>query len=317
MPFPNFVHLTNASPGAPRNSGTNGDLNALIWWALQQVGWSREYHDGATNASIFRPAVGNRFRLYVRHDSSVSGDARKALVRGCENASSANTLIDPFPLASQVADANSNWLISNTASTADREFHIIAWDSGVIYLSKTTGTANRWQMGFFGDVSEADAPDTWGTVIYCRESASIAATSVPGSPILTLSNSGLFFSRDISGTVKSSRGVMFSNSGSFANNTGNLPNMDTGYLGEIRMDRAAISCGGTGTTSTGANALQRRGFFPQLWYALANNRGSISENDTWTNSAYAAGSQFKLLPYLNDTQLPVFELSNTWSPPNG
>ena len=93
-----IIHLTEASSGAPRNSGTNGDLCVLLDWALvTNGGWS--IVQTAANARVYKPIGGNGFLLYVNHDSAVSGAAQLATVRGCESATAASEagLVSPFP----------------------------------------------------------------------------------------------------------------------------------------------------------------------------------------------------------------------------
>ena len=122
------IYLTESSPGAPALSGTNGTLCNVLDWALPQKGWAIEYT--ATNNRIYRPGAGNRNRLFVSHDSTVSSDPRLATVRGCENASAANvsSLVAPFPTTTQLANTHSTVSVSNVSSTLARPYRIILTD---------------------------------------------------------------------------------------------------------------------------------------------------------------------------------------------
>lgn len=316
MAWTNFHYLTNASPGATRNSGTNGDLCALLDWALPQAGWAIEFSSG--NARQYRPATGNRFRLNVIHDSTVSGAAQRAMVRGWEVASSATAGTDPFPLTTQAADNASNWLVSTLANTTDRPFRLLVWDTGVIYMSNAGGVANRWSYGDFCDVTENDDPDTWGTHIFCRNSTSNSIVSALSSPNLNGVSTGSYFARDISGTIKSSMGCFFGNSTTLGATSNSLPAIDAGYLGKIRRERVAVSCFGSQSNVLGSNALIRRGFIPQLWTGLGSGMGAVTDADTFTDSLYNPGALFRFNNISADNTLVVLETTNTWlEPPVG
>lgn len=303
MPFTNYVYLTNSSPGATRNSGTNGDLNVLLNWALPQVGWAREYHNAGTNESIFRPATGNRFRIYVAHSSAISGDARKVTVRGCENASDASTLIDPFPTVAQVANASATIQVSSAASTTDREFAIVAWDTGFIYFSQMDGVDDYNPFMFMDAVQNGDA-DTWGTFIWQRgvNGTGGSATNITGSTILTApATPQIYWARSIDGTTKSTAGAVYA-SGSSLGSITNAPDLSSGYLGKIRRQNVYASCSVSGLT--------RRGAIPHLWEPQHNGMGIVTAADTFSDTAYDPTATFRALK--QNTGISILELTNTW-----
>ena len=116
-----ITHVSETTVGAPnsgRISGTNGDLYAMMKYAVQLQGWAVEYDDTINFACVLRPATGNRFRLHLNDNSATSGNAGLCVVRGCENASAAATLVDPFPTVALVANGSSNSL---SASLHDRQ----------------------------------------------------------------------------------------------------------------------------------------------------------------------------------------------------
>lgn len=310
--------LTNASSGAPRNSGTNGDLCALLDWALVQEGWAIEYT--ATNARVYRPASGNRLRLHVRHDSAVSGAAQRALVRGCESASSATSITDTFPLAAQVVDANSNWLISTVASTTDRPFIILVTPTWMAYLSQAGGVANEWTIGWFGDLPAEYSGDTWNTAILVRgqanntvSSGGIAAgagTNLAGSTL------GLYWARDITGATKSSVGMLCASATALGAMQGGVA-ARAGYLNAVYREPIGVSDFASGTTAPSTLALIKRGWLPQLWNPLHLGRGSLSDTDTFTDTAYDPTASFRALSSGAGAGVAfiIVEETDTWSPP--
>lgn len=304
MAFPNFVHLTNASPGAPRNSGTNGDLCALLDWALPQVGWAIEFTSG--NARVYRPAVGNRFRLHVNHDSGTSGAAQKAVVRGCEDASNATTLIDPFPTVAQVADTNSNWLVSTTANTTARAFHIVAWDTGVIYMSNASGGANLWSFGMYCDTEENGDPDSWGTILSQRSNTTTSGNVNVGVATTFSAGSALHWARSIDGVVKSASGHFYGSGATMGQVTGG-PTLTNGIGGKVRREAVFANCN--------SSLLLRRGAVPNIWQGIALGLGTITDADTFTDTAYNPASLFVALQQINNQGCVLLETTNTWDVP--
>lgn len=319
--------LTNASSGATRNSGTNGDLCALLDWALPQEGWAIEYT--ATNARVYRPASGNRLRLHVRHDSAVSGAAQRALVRGCESASSATSITDPFPLVAQQADANANWLVSTTASTVDRPFRIYVSPTFLIYCSQVSSTNDEWFMGMFGDPAPAYGADPYGTMIAVRGVASnvIAATNTgiatPGNATMVMASAipQTYWCRDITGATKSTVGQLFISTGAAQAYMGgliNAPSARAGYLNKIYREKVAASCFGSTTTAATSLGLLKRGWIPQLWNPLHQGRGAVNDVDTFTDTAYDPTAAFRMLSNsgaITSGACCIIEETDTWSPP--
>lgn len=307
--------LTNSSPGATRNAGTNGDLCTLLDWALPQAGWAIEYT--ATNARVYRPGTGNRFRLHVRHDSAVSGAAQRALVRGCENASSATVLTDPFPLAAQVGDTASNWLVSSTADTTDRPFVIYLTETFVYYFSKFSSTAETWEMGFFGDPSPS-LTDPWGTVCSVRATASNGLAANQGIQQLVSGNlssltAGLWWCRDITGATKSSTGILHA-SGTQLGVVANTPTARAGYGNRIYREYVGVSDRASTTTTASSLGLVKRGWMPNMWSGLHTTRGTVSDADSFTDTAYNALATFRIHPAALGPWV-IMEDSDTWVSP--
>lgn len=307
------ILLTEASPGAPRNSGTNGDLCGVMDWALLQAGWTIEYTSG--NARVYRPPSGNRFRLHINHDSTVSGDARLAVVRGCENASDATTLVDPFPTAAQRANAASHWKISSVASTTSRNFIIIVSPTFVIYLTNFSGTANQWDGGMFGDVWRSRPEDTWNTICSVRIAGAAATTSIWQQIVTTDTNVSapqVYWARDITGTNKSTLGAIYATAsgGSGMGIINNAPAAGAGYQGEVMREVACVTDIAVSSGNAGTNTLFRRGAIPNLWAPLHNGRGVLTDADTFTDTSYSPSSVFRALG-TGTTNFIIIEESDT------
>lgn len=317
-----LIVLTQASSGAPAMEGVNGSMNAVLNWALTHSSlgadaWAREFHNGPTNESIFRAASGNRLRLYVRHDSSASGGARRCVIRGCESASAYNARTDEFPTSAQVADTSSNWLASSTADGTDRNYIVLVAPTWVALFVRYNGTL--WEMGFFGDVLGSESGDSYDTIAVVRnstnEAAAVTASASVSNAPSSLAASPIFWARDISGAVKSTRG-WFQTSGSQLGAVANAPAMKGGYNNAVRREKIAIGCSGSSTTSVGSMTMMRRGWLPNIWQPLHSGLGGIPSEDTGTDTPYSASALFRILETISGSAL-IVEESDTYSAPSG
>lgn len=310
-----WLVLTNASAGATRNAGTNGDLCTLLDWALPQAGWAIEYT--ASNARVYRAASGNRNRLFVQHDSAVSGNAGFATVRGCENASAAAiaSLTDPFPLVAQIANNVSNWMISNTANTTDRPFRIYLNETFVFYFSNFSGTADLWDVGFFGDVP-SQLTDPYNTIVSVRNSTSTANSLGMGqvtSAALT-GGSNIFWVRDITGATKSSRGVL-NTSGANLGAVAGTTTARGGYQNRVYRERVAVGDAASTSATPSTLGLIRRAYVPNMWSGLHTARGTLTDADTFTDVAYNPAATFRGLAGNISSGWAIIEETDTWAPP--
>lgn len=316
--------LTEASSGAPTLSGSNGTLCEVLDWALVKKGWAIEY--SATNARVYRPGSGNRHRLFVAHDSSISGDARLATVRGCEGASSATIagLVDPFPTVAQVSNANASFLVSTSASTAARSYFIVVTATNVLIAVKAGGSnVTNWDVFFFGDTYGAEAGDTYSSAIWVGDSSGVYSSS--GRAMSFCAASGIvaakiYWCRSIDGSVKSTTGCITTMNGSASASglmspAGGQP-MRAVYGGRVVREKTAVSCTGSSSSSVGALSYYKRGWIPNLWMAIHSSIGSITSDDEFTDTAYASGSAFRVIPAMSSLAC-ILELTDTWSPPVG
>ena len=315
------IYLTETSPGAPALSGTNGALCNVLDWALPQKGWAIEYT--ATNNRIYRPGAGNRNRLFVSHDSTVSGDQRLATVRGCENASAANasSLVAPFPTTTQVANNNSTFLVSTSMSTVARPYRIILTDRFLVMSTSAQGvTDSNWDLFLFGDLYGTDPHDSWATICH------IGASSTAGSNGRGMSScissvpypSKTYFCRTIDGTILSSRGSLYASCASLIDmgNVTNTPPARSGYANRVERETVGASCGGATTSTPGSLAILKRGWVPHLYNPVHSGLGTMTSDDFFTDSEHAVGSNFTFLIATN-TAFSILETTDTWNIPNG
>lgn len=291
-----IIHVDESTPGLPnsgRLSGTNGDLVGILDVALVLNGWAIEYSTG--NARIYRPGSGNRFRLYVNDDSSVSGDARCAVVRGCENASAASNagLVDPFPLSSQVADASCNWLKSSLANTTARIFDIWVGETWIVFAVNYGGATNIWEVHAFGDFAPAFSGDSYNTLCTTRNSTNFNTTTWSGSPGWMPSAVGgstrFVYARSYDGTVKSVLGgwlPLFAQTAPGVIQS-SLPGASSGPTTGIDTDYAPLYDSGSNTgTVSGSIALPIRGWMNNVLSPMHGGRGARDARYSYTDSPY-------------------------------
>lgn len=316
--------LTPASSGAPTLNAVNGSLNAVLDWALVQNGWAIEYT--ATNARVYRAGVGsgNRRRVMVRHDSAISGAVHLVTVRGCEDATSATALVDPFPTVALYPDNAAVWMIGDTTtpSTA-RDWVLIVGTNFFSLLVRTSVlTDTSWTCGIFGDMPPSNSEDVWNTI--CTTRAAVGGTSLSvdplagqssGSSLINASTNTLFWCRDITGTVKSTRGG-WNTGGTYLSSCNGLPIARAGYANRIVREKIAVYCTGSSSTSAGATILVRRCWVPNWWSGIQSNFGALTSADTFTDSVYNASALFR--PILNTSISGIYlETTDTWSMPVG
>jgi hypothetical protein len=306
----------NASPGAPTLNGVNGSLCAVLDWALLLNGWTIEFT--ATNARIYRPASGNRFRLSVRHDSAISGDATLATVRGCESATSATALVNPFPTTAQLPNSTANWLTSEAPDTAARSYRIAIGTTWII-LAVRPGIADSWDMQFFGDLPKTQAEDAWNTLCTSRGSsttgadASFANDYSPGGAYL---GAKMYWARSVDGSVKSTLGCLMLAGAGQMGSLGSLPAARQGYGNRIVREKISVGDAGGSTAFAPALTVHRRGWMPNLWNPLHAGAGGLTSADTHTDTSYSASSVFRAIPVYGSCWA-LLEESDTWSAPVG
>lgn len=311
-PFTSFLHLTQASSGATRNSGTNGDLNALLNWALPQAGWTRTFDNAGTNESVFKPPSGIRNSLYVRHNSTASGNAGLSVIRGCEGATNYNALVDPFPQVAQVADTSSNWLISSSASTSPRNFHIYVWETGVIYFSQYTNTTDAWEWGGFLDGWSRFTTDAYNTTAIVRNSASLGTTIITQATASSFTGANpacIYFMRDVAGVIKSSRGLMDGRGTTLGSVAGSAA-IRAGFGNQVERSKLCIHDSSSTSATLGVIVLGRT-CLPNMWSPVHAGLSGVGELDLLTDTAYDPTASFILLKSSGGNNGVIMENTNT------
>lgn len=309
-----IIKYTEATGGAPTLSGTNGALVAILDIALLLNGWAIEYSSG--NGRVYRAGSGNRFRLAVFDDSTVSGDARACTFRGCENATGATTatIIDPFPLVSQVANTTQFILKSNTASATARNYTIYVAATWVRIFINSTGAATAWETIFFGDAPKQYSGDTYNTICSSRNSASLTGVNNAG---YVFSTSGpIYWARSIDGLVKSSLGnvnppAMTSSSFTISGQISALKQPLAGYGNTIDGDELSIYDYCSTTTTAGAVPIYKRAWIPNTYAPLHAGNTGVAARDIWDNGAGRAFEAFVVA----GNQWLIQETSDTWVKP--
>jgi len=303
-----FLHVTNQTAGAPPLSPVNGSLCSVLDWALPQAGWTILFSSGF--ARVYRSQNGRC--LHVNHDSALSGDARKATVRGAASASSATVLVNPFPTPAQASDTISYWRIdSSTGGT--RAYDIVA-DSNFLIIAIYQSASRESEVYFFGEVL-TDFPDANACVIHvCSSTGAVTGISNQGlrgsySAVtfasVAQSTINVYWQANVDGSITSSCGFLFGPGFGVTGGTA----ARGGY--ENRIFREPVAVGDYGQQSTGTNpplALAKRGLLPNLWTALHASMGPITRLDTFADSVYDPAAIFKM------TEMVIMELTDTWRP---
>lgn len=313
------IVLTQGSSGAPTCNGVDGSMTAIMRWALPQKSWAEEYGGGSGNVAVFRAASGNRRRLQVNHAAATSGNARFAVFRGAEDATSSTSLTDPFPTVAQVAETSCNMMLSSTADATARDYIVIVDDTWFLFLVKYNGT--YWDFCFFGDPPGAESGDTWATCIIHRNNAS-ASYAYGASSWTAYSDSSAFnyavmWARDRSGTTKSTTGVLHSQGFGSSNYQ---PAARSGYGNQVRREKVAIDCSGNATTTANAMRYTRRGWLPHLWSLMHSGLGAVNVGDVLQDTVYNASASFLVVAgnTTSGTRIGILETSAaTWAPPGG
>lgn len=309
-----WLKLTNFDSGAPALAGVNGSLSAVLDWALPQAGWEIEF--STSNARVYRPGTGRRRRLYVNHDSAMSGSAALATARGCESAVSATNITDPFPTVAQIANNASTWHISTAASAVERNYVIYLSETFLILLIDCNSTG-IFSMAMFGDVPPLFAEDEWNTIIQVRNLSTLTTantgTTGIGSPTSStiVATNHIFWCRSIDGSLKSTHGGLNASGANLGNVVG-TPTPRGGYQNRIYREKVRVNC--LGSTSTSVNtplSLLKRGSIPNLWNPLHIGIGGLTVNDTFTDEEYDEEAIFRMFPS-GSTPVCIIEETETW-----
>ena len=319
------MYFDNTMVGAPALTLVDGSLIAILDWALLQNGWAIQYT--GTNQRVYRAGTGARMVLQVYDSSAASGGITSARVRAAESATSVSALVDPFPTVALVPDANSNWGKGNPASPGTaRDWKMIVTPTYFSFEAKDTVGTDLWEFNCFGETVPINAEDAWNTVCTNRNIVgsatnntsptvnSVIAVAAQSAPTSVISNVKFWWARDITGAIKTTKGIWASD-GTVVNSITNMPVARAGYANRINRKRIAIHCYGTNGGTVGPTVVQERGFLPNKWRILHSNLGALTSADTFIDTAYNPAAVFAILPSLS-VGGTITEITDTWTIPN-
>lgn len=320
--------VTSTDPGAPSLTGVNGSGNAVFDYILSTIAGLTILYTG-TNRSVVQMPDGTVLRYY--HDSAASGDARFMIVRAAESASAVDTLVDEFPLTSQVADASCNVMASVTAdATARPWWALVDTDATACCFHffnepQTNGIAGGMYWGGGTQVSALPV-DNYATVMYTRASTSAvasAATATLGCGALNATPVTLFLRRSRDGLVKSSR----ANAGPYQG-SGNLGIATSGPAypdpddGKMRICKVSILDFYSQSSTPGTSPEIVRMWVPRLFQAMhvVSAFAAVNNGDTFASSSYDASAQFAFFKFGNSSGSAgamAIQIAGPWAIPSG
>lgn len=317
MALAHFHYVQSTDVGAPQLSGTNLAGNDVMYHILVTVGgWTREYHDAASNQSVFRMRGGSLQYLYIAHNATITGSRQRFVFRAAEGASDYDTLVDPYPQVGDVSDANCSVLASSNSNSDTRKWEALVWESGVIFIVHPN-TAATSEVTVFCDCVPSDPADSYATLVTTRNSAANwGPEGTLNSQTLDTNvyTPSLTWRRSLDGSEKATRGALYQNQQS-SNETG-VPS--TGNRGDWKIPHRSIMVTCNGSRTAGNNdqkARKGRAYLPQIRHLMTSGGvGSLTADDTLGDSAYSAGSVLRLLAMLEVTQAYLLETTNTWKP---
>lgn len=137
------------------------------------AGWAKPFDD--THVAVYQSNDHESTQLYLRVNDA---DARYPQVRGYENMTGPSTGTGDFPLLSAVTAANWTWPKSSTASTAARQWVVIADDSFMWVLIHASASASDGKlMHHFGDIKKFLSTDGY----HCTITALWNSTTLNGA----------------------------------------------------------------------------------------------------------------------------------------
>ncbi len=159
--------------------------------------WEKPFVD--TNVAVYRSSDLTSTRLLLRVDDA---NARYGRVRGYEEMNDANTGLRPFPLLTQIAEANGVWAKSTSASSTVRNWVLVADGSFFHVFLSLEGNDNRHAWHRFGDLVSFVGVDVSHCML-CSFNASSPASAFDagGSVLFTNSNGYSYLARNSEQTV--------------------------------------------------------------------------------------------------------------------
>lgn len=317
-----WTKLTSSDAGAPQLKAVNGSLTDVLRWALPLLGWTIKYGASGT-AAVFEPGSGNK-RLLCINNNNAAALYGGSLVRGAESASSPTSWTDVFPTTSQHNNSNAIWMAGNYANTSEACPYVFYGNDAFFYFLTYAGatSADSWELHFFGDVP-TDYSNVYATVISSKGSSIGYGTNISQQMCyagLAAPPDKVFWCRDVSGSIKSSKGVLSLSGGPvYLGNYSGYPQIRGGYKNRFNREKVGIHCNANASNSIGALALVRRGWMPNLWSPMHLGMGTVSNQDTFTDTAYNPSATFRVYQCTTGSGASgaafVIEETDTWSKP--
>lgn len=306
-----FYAFTSSDSGAPTLNGVNGAwINVLDWVIVTKGGGTKVF--SGTNKAIYQLAGGGMY-LRVVHDSTITGEARKAEIRGCETCTGIDAYTDPFPLVAQASASQSAAYASISSDSTARPYFGVVTDTFVAVIVKTSSN-NQTINWCFGLCPPMLSSDVWSTVI-CIEHVGYSSYGITGGTS-AYSQPSYFFARNVDGSVKSSAATPRLLGGGALGSSANGPAYPHPYDAKLHHAPVALTCQSTASPgSFGAKSMPVRAWLPHIREPL-HAASLISSGDTFTDTSYNPSFVGKL--FQNETYATpwgILEFSNTWSPP--
>lgn len=270
--------------GAPTVTSADGGIcNMMDWLLVTTNGWTKLYE--SSTARVYQQGGGTGFCLFLDHNSTTASSSTwkgLVVVRGCESASSISTLVDPFPTVSQRANSSILLELKNSRYVTAVPVKWWAWvtNSFILLISEQyeigdVGITLRRGLFAFGTPQSSGlyGTDSWNCLLMAK-GVSYSAPQTPwvyatsGYGIAPSPYGSLFWARDISGTIKSTTGVITSPHSSGLGRCDGMGAYGTGF-GSLRWrQQAIVACSGSSTTTPGVNALLQRSYLPNIWLPI-------------------------------------------------
>lgn len=314
--------LTNLTSGAPALTTVNGSLCTVLDWALvTMAGWTIEYT--AVNARVYRPPSGNRYRLFVQHDSAIIAN-NLAVWRGCESATAAAaaSLVDAFPTVAIAAPLAASVLLGQAANNSTARAYRIYVTSTFVTLTVDSDTAGvPYEVAAFGDLVPSLPEDVYCTI--CTSAFSQSATAGArgifynsgGYTSGIVSSNTVFFARSIDGVNKCTRGS-YAITGPYFGSVSNTTTARGGFMNRLFREKVAVSDTGASSGASNPMGIVRRGWIPQWYNPLHTGKGTLASDDTFTDTVYSASAVFRVIAP-NTAGFFIIEETDTWSAPSG
>ena len=325
--------VTSADVGAPALTGQNGSGITVFDYILNTVG-GLTIQDTATNKRNYVLPNGDIYHCV--HDNTVTGQVYLMLCRAAESASAIDTLTNPYPNTTQVADTLCNFRVSNTSDATARAWWAILDTSattGCFYFfnaaSGSTFVNGIWWAG--GTLISALPVDNYAAISYNRNNSTTSTNanqSYPHDFVAPLGSSvgRTYLKRSADGSIISSAcsGSPWANNsstsvlGSYANGPATPHPVD----GKIRIAPVAVNDFYSQTAVVGSGVEAVRLWIPRMFQPLhvSGSYSSIDSGDTWADSAYGASAKFVFFKCGSTTGSGggvVIQYDGDWSVPNG